>query len=346
MERMIGAMIMMGVPGTQTGPGDPFYEAVAAGLVGNIALSDRNVRGGADAQPAESLRALIGALRDAAAGPFFVAVPQEGGSRSALGPDIVTPMPAAHAMGRGRAENTNLLAVNQGKELSALGITVNLAPVADFTANPSAGENQRGFGSDPTVVSRHVMAFARGMNEAGVIPVLKYFPGCGEPQGDGREGTDRWDSRTHLKPYVDSLQAGFPVMVMIGHARHAGLDRDFPAALSTRIVNDLLRVALYWDGVVISDDMQHPAIRGRYSLEESIRLALEAGVDMLFFGNSDEQEADLPRKVHAAILRLLDNGVIAKERIQQSWRRIRMLYEASEGADSVVDLPPPLVRIP
>ncbi len=350
LEAMAGAMIMAGFRGLELKEGDPFLEAVRAGSVGHVILFDKDVSTGSIRNIAspDQLRALTAALKAAAPGPLLVAVDQEGGTVRRLKPEAgFNDFPSARTLGRGRPENTRILARRLGIELASLGIDVDLAPVADLDtnpANPVIGKLQRSFGPDPAVVSKHVLAFGQALQSVGVIPVIKHFPGHGSSSVDSHTGvadiTPAWSSRTDLKPYVDAFRADWPGMVMVGHLTHTGLDPQYPATLSRRIVHDLLRVTLGWDGVVISDDMQMQAITAKHSLEEAIMLAVNAGVDILVFGNNLSWDPDLPAKAHATLVRLVQEKKIPRERIAESWRRIALLYDAYHGG---IELP---VRVP
>jgi beta-N-acetylhexosaminidase len=356
-EMMAGAMIMMGFRGTELAPGDPFLKAVRSGRVGHVILFDRDLatQGERNIRSAEQVRALTRSLREAAPGPFLIAVDQEGGKINRLKAEAgVVSLPSAKTLGRGTPQNTRLLASRLGRDLAGLGVSVDLAPDVDVDsnpANPAIGRLERSFSADPDQVSKHGLAFAHGLMHAGVIPTLKHFPGHGGAESDPHlelpDITARWKSEVDLKPFVDAARSGWPGMIMIGHLQHKGLDPMYPATLSPLIVNGLLRTTLDWKGVVITDDMQMRAITDRFSLEQSIALAVNAGCDILLFGNNAHWDPDLPAKAHAALVGLVRQGVIPRERIRQSWQRITKLYAslASAGLELVNDPGPPLVRI-
>jgi beta-N-acetylhexosaminidase len=356
LEKMAGAMIMMGFRGTELTPDDPFLEAVRSGKVGHVLLFDREPGASKrDAASPEQVRALVRTLREAAAGPLLIAVNHEGGKTRTLRtePDAAA-LPLPSVLGRGTPGNTHVLAIGLGLALADLGILVNLAPGVDVNSNPdnpAIGRSGRSFSADAALTSKHGMAFAQGMIKAGVIPTLKHFPGHGgadgDPHSDLPDITARWNSGTDLKPYVDALHNGWPGMIMVGHLLHKTLDPEYPASLSPKIVNGLLRTTLGWAGVVITDDMQLRAITDRFSLEQSIALAVNAGCDILLFTNNPRWDPDLPRTAHAALVRLARRGVISQERILQSWQRITKLYAGLADADVelVSDPGEPMVRI-
>ena len=238
-------------------------------------------------------------------------------------------------MGQGSPAATGALAARLGAELASLGISVDLAPVADVDSNPdnpAIGRLGRSFSPNPRLAAEHALAFGQGLARAGVIPVLKHFPGQGGARHDSHLGlTDIsrcWDGGSDLLPYAEAFRRGWPGMVMVGHLFHAGLDPEHPATLSTMVVTGLLRRGLGWQGVVISDDMQMKAVTDHYGLEQAILLAVRAGVDILVFGNNLQWDPDLPEKAHAALRRLVDSGKITPERIRASWERIAALHAA------------------
>lgn len=335
LDRMIGSMLMLGFRGSELSPQDPFLEEIRSGRVGHVILFDRDVQSGGErnVRSPEQLRRLTAALRKAAPGPMFIAVDQEGGQVRRLKAEHgFMDLPSAQRMGQGNFLSTEEIAKDLGRHLIDLGINVNMAPVADVDIDPfspAIGLLGRSFNTDPRQVSKHVQAFGKGLAEAGVIPVLKHFPGHGSAKDDPHSGlpdiSRSWKSGDELLPYAEAFAAGWPGMVMVEHLFHRGLDTQHPATLSKMTITGLLRQGLGWQGVIISDDMQMKAISERYSLEESIFLAVDAGVDILLFGNNLEWDADLPGKVYDALHYLVDVGRISPERIRASWARIDAL---------------------
>lgn len=339
LDVMLGSMLMLGFRGVELAPDDPFLKAVRAGRVGHVLLFDRDLPSGGgqrNIRCLEQLRRLTATLRAASPGPMFIAVDQEGGRVRRLRPQQgFMDLPSARRMGRETPEATRSLAARLGAELAALGISVDLAPVADVNSNPEnpgIGGLGRSFSPKPAVTAAHALAFGQGLARSGVIPALKHFPGQGCAQRDSHLGlTDIsrcWDGGRDLLPYAEAFRQGWPGMVMVGHLFHARLDPTHPASLSKVMVSGLLRRGLGWQGVVISDDMQMKAITDHYGLEQAILLAVEAGVDILVFGNNLQWDPALPEKAHAALRRLVDSGKITPERILASWERIAALHAA------------------
>jgi beta-N-acetylhexosaminidase len=161
----------------------------------------------------------------------------------------------------------------------------------------------------------------------GVLTALKHFPGHGSSKDDTHNGiadvTQTWEER-ELKPYSALIDSGYVDGIMSSHIVNKNLDPDgLPGTLSDDVLTGILRNRLHFNGVVFSDDMQMQAITKYYGLEEAIRLAINAGIDIMCFSNnisgSDERTVS---KVHSVIRGYVDKGVITKERIDQSYRRV------------------------
>ena len=336
LDIMIGSMLMLGFRGADLPPGDAFLAQVRAGHVGHVILFDRDVTTGGERNitSPQQLRQLTATLRAAAPGPLLIAVDQEGGRVRRLKPQKgFAELPSAQSMGAGQPDKTRALARQLGKELAGLGISVDLAPVADVNsnpANPAIGALERSFSPNPALVSAHALAFGLGLAQQGVIPALKHFPGQGGAQKDSHLGltdiTRSWNAKADLAPYVQAFAQGWPGMVMLGHLFHTGLDANYPATLSRAVVADLLRGRMGWQGVVISDDMQMKAITAHYGMEQAVLLAVNAGVDILLFGNNLYWDENLPQKAFATLKGLVQSGRISQQRVMESWLRISNLY--------------------
>ncbi len=138
--------------------------------------------------------------------------------------------------------------------------------------------------------------------------------------------TNTWSER-ELKPYRALLDSGYVDAIMTAHIVNKKLDtRGYPGTLSDKVMDSLLRKGMGYQGVIFSDDMQMNAISKQYGLEESIRLSINAGVDILCFSNniqsSEERTVD---KVHGIIRHFVETGEITRARIEESYRRIMKL---------------------
>ena len=185
-----------------------------------------------------------------------------------------------------------------------LGITVDFAPVVDVTDEPDDTViGDRSFGSDPARVTEYAGAYAQGLRDAGLLPVLKHFPGHGHGSGDSHTGGVTTPPLAQLQnddlvPYR-TLTTEAPVAVMVGHLQVPGLTGSDPASLSPAAF-DLLRGGGYggppFDGPVFTDDLSSmAAITDRYGVAEAVLRALQAGADVALWVTTDEVPAVLDR---------------------------------------------------
>jgi beta-N-acetylhexosaminidase len=275
----------------------------------------------ANAGSASELRALTDALQRCAASrgdpPLLVAADQEGGQLMALGVDT-TPFPGAMALGAtGDAALAERVAAATGRELRALGINVNYAPVCDLAtnrANPALGI--RTFGDEPSRVAPLVAATIRGLQSAGVAATAKHFPGMGDVMSDTHHGEAAvWHARerlaaVELAPFRAAIAAGAQI-VMSSHAavpRLSGVG-DLPATLDPAVMIDLLRDQLGFGGVTISDALDMHALAQGPSQVLDALAALRAGVDLLLCAPGDAAIGRIEDGLrHAARRRLADPG--------------------------------------
>ena len=238
------------------------------------------------------LRGLTAALQKAAAEsgqpPLLIAADQEGGQLMAIGDG--TPFPGNLALGATRSE-TLAYRVGRalGREVAAVGVNVDFAPVCDVNnnpANPVVGT--RSFGQDPALVARLGAALVRGLQSAGVAATAKHFPGHGDTASDSHHaapviphGLDRL-LRVELPPFRAAIAAGVR-LVMTAHIVLPKLNggRDLPATLAPAILQGLLRQRLGFDGLIVTDAMDMNAIDQGAGLFVDAMAALTAGADLL-----------------------------------------------------------------
>jgi beta-N-acetylhexosaminidase len=239
------------------------------------------------------LTAAIQKARPAGAPPLLVAADQEGGQLVGLG-EGTTQFAGAMALGAtGDEELAERVAAATARELRALGVNVNYAPVCDVAnnpANPALGI--RSFGDDPEAVGRLAAATVRGLQGHGVAATAKHFPGAGDTAADPHHGlplvprTSAELAGRELVPFRAALEAGAR-MVMTGHFALPGQNDDLPTSLSAAVLRDLLRGQLHFGGVTISDALDMRALaQGSAQIVDAVA-ALRAGEDVLL-GTADE----------------------------------------------------------
>jgi beta-N-acetylhexosaminidase len=343
LEARIAQMLLVGFRGTDADSAVATLDAIASRSVGGVVLFSRDQPSGSPVRNIvgpQQVAELTAALQEAAASseaalPLLVAIDQEGGLVARLDPAHGFPAAksAAELGARDDAGYTRSSSAAMAATLRAAGVNLNLAPVVDLNVNlqnPVIGALDRSFGADPRLVARQAAAFIRGQHDEGVLTALKHFPGHGSSTQDSHLGvvdvSDTW-SDTELEPYRRLLADGLADTVLTAHVFNDRLDSRYPATLSAATIDGLLRDQLGFDGVVLSDDMQMGAIRQAYGYEDAVRLAIQAGVDVLTIANQQVFEPDVVERTLAIIGDLVAAGTISEERIDRSWRRIAALKE-------------------
>ncbi|MBI5669247.1 MAG: beta-N-acetylhexosaminidase [Chloroflexi bacterium] len=321
LESKIGQMLVVGFDGLT--PPDYILEWLAAERIGGVILFARNV-----ASPAQ-VADLVQACREAAPRPILVAIDQEGGVVARLrASEGFTESPGAMALGAADDEMlAERVSAALAAELAALGINWNLAPVVDITHNiHNASVGARSLGRDIRRVSALAAAEVRGFQNAGVAATAKHFPGVGNTPVDTHEAlaviTEAPDYlyQYDLVPFRAAVAAGVAA-VMVNHVRFDGLDAQYPATLSPRVIGDLLRRDIGFTGVACTDCMEMKAISNHYGAGESAVLAALAGEDIIFFSHTRAYQAE----ACDALLVAARSGRLSENRIDEAVGRIQML---------------------
>lgn len=308
------------------------------GLGGVVLFSRDQLTGGLrNIESPDQVTSLVADLRARArVAPLIVAIDEEGGLVARLGPDHGFPATRSPADvgATGDPAQTRAAAAQMAQTEAGVGITLNLAPVVDLNINPNnpiIGGLDRSFGADPSAVTAHARAFIEAQHDAAIQCAIKHFPGHGSATGDTHLGvvdvTDVW-TRTELEPFAALTADGTTDAVMTAHVFNATLDRTLPSTLSAATIQGVLREELGWDGPVISDDLQMRAIADTYGFEETIALALEAGIDLLLIANQLVYEPDVVARAVDVIERLVTSGRIGEDRLDASIARTDPLRHA------------------
>ena len=315
LEPAAAACLFPGFDGTAV---PDWLRRLLAGGLGGVVLFARNIR------DPEQVAALSAELR-AEQPNLLVATDEEGGDVTRLEAATGSSFPGNLALGAvDDVELTRRVAAAIGGELAAVGIDLDLAPVADVLVdpfNPIVGV--RSFGSDPLLVARHVAAFVEGLQGAGVAACAKHFPGHGESQADSHlelpvADADRVTLLARaLPPFRAAVDAGVRA-VMTAHIRFPALGGD-PPTLSAEVIG-LLRDELGFGGLVVTDALEMRAISGTVGLEQGAVRALAAGADALCLGA--DRTPDEVERVHGAILEAVRSGRLPEERLHEAAARV------------------------
>jgi beta-N-acetylhexosaminidase len=302
-------------------PGFPGYEApewlrrrLSEGL-GGVCLFGWNVRN------AEQVAGLTAALR--AENPaVIVSTDEEGGDVTRLEAVNGSSFPGNLALG---VVDDVAVTAKVGEAIGSLcaraGVSLDLAPCADVNSNPDNPViGVRSFGSDPALVARHVRAFVDGVQRCRVAACAKHFPGHGDTAQDSHVELPRagGDLEAALLPFRAAIEAGVK-SIMTAHIVVASLD-DAPATLSPRVLTELLRGELGFDGLVITDALEMRAVAETVGVEESAVRAIEAGADALCLGHDLADEA--VESVWRALTGAVRDGRLAAGRLAEAAGRV------------------------
>jgi beta-N-acetylhexosaminidase len=327
-------MLLVGFRGLTVEESGSILADIRDRALGGVVLFDYDTPTGTPVRNVASpqqLTALIAGLQAAAPTPLIVAVDEEGGLVARLDQRHgFPPTVSAQAMGaRNDPAYTRQQAGAMANTLRSVGINLNLAPVVDLNVNPSnpiIGSLGRSFSADPAVVTEQATAFIGAEHALAVKCTLKHFPGHGSSAGDthlgGVDVTGTW-SPVELEPFRNLVSAGLPDAILTAHVFNAKLDPKYPATLSHATITGILREQLGWDGVVLSDDMQMGAIRDAFGYPDALRLAIEAGIDILTIANQQVFEEGIVGHTIDLIEQIVGSGRIEADRIDASYRRIQ-----------------------
>jgi beta-N-acetylhexosaminidase len=329
----IGQMLLIGFADTKVD--EKVLKEIKDGKVGSVIIFEKNIP---KTNSYIGLKKIVWTYQQAATIPLFIAIDQEGGRVNRLKEKYGFPrsVSASYAGKSKSLDTVRFYAEATAATLAGLGININFAPTVDLATNPNnpiIAKVERSYSANEDTVSMMAKVFIEEHRKLGIITVLKHFPGHGSSKDDTHLGiadvTSTWD-RKELTPYKKLLNEGYVDGVMSAHIVNKELDaRGLPGTLSDSILGKVLRQEIGYQGVVFSDDMQMHAITKHYGLEEAIKLAILAGIDIMTFSNnisgSEERTVD---KVHGIIKKLVQQGTISEQRIDESFKRIMALKKS------------------
>jgi beta-N-acetylhexosaminidase len=323
LKDQIAQAIMMGLDGPI--PSSEEKNLIEQGI-GGVILFERNCRH--PAQIAELIKELQEIASKKGPGiPLSIAIDQEHGPVTRI-KEGITPFPSAGNMGKmGESDLVRRSASIIGRELTLMGITMNLAPVADLLLHPQNRViGKRSYGRDPQIVGTMVAAAIEGLQGEGVAACAKHFPGHGATATDSHKALPTLErSRKELEqaeliPFRMAVRAEVAA-IMPGHLLCPALDPELPATLSSLIVEDLLRHDLGFEGSVLSDDLAMGALDQWGAIEQRGIAAFKAGIDFLLVAKGSVQG------LLDALKKGLANGEIAAQRAKEALDRIKQLKQ-------------------
>lgn len=329
LEQLVGQMLILQLRYTRTGGPKRSLEPEDRALLrqigpGGVVFFGENM--GNIPQVVTLGRDIQEAAQGSVAGRPFIAIDQEGGLVSRLhssGGIPATRIPSARSIGRtgdyrvaeGAGEIT-------GRELSSLGIQLNFAPVADLSAwQTDSFIGSRSYGGDPETTAGFVAAFIQGQRSQGVWSVIKHYPGHGDTTQDSHHQVVEFEADIGelmdgaLVPFIRGIDAG-AAGIMAAHIAYPRVDETgLPASVSPVLLGGLLRERLGFDGLIVTDALEMRGLSRVMSPEQAAVQAVLAGADCIL-----TTEDPLPTR--DAIVAAVRTGVISRDRIVQSVRRI------------------------
>jgi len=317
-EEKIGQMMMVAIPGTVIA--STTYAWLETHHIGGVILLGNNV------STQVQVSRLISDFQHNARAPndplLFIAVDQEGGrvSRFLFLGELTKQQDIKNA------DQAFTVARTRGRELKKMGININFSPVLDVASSSQDFISSRTFKGDAMEVSSLGVAMLKGYREAGIIGIAKHFPGHGSTSVDSHKklpmvNRNAQDSESALLPFRKAIEENAP-MVMVGHIKVPQIDPDYPATLSPSAI-DMLRDALNYRGVIITDDLGMGAITVSYTISEAAVRSIQAGVDIVLVVRNMVDYNNIYEALRDGIRR----GDISEDRINQSVVRILFLKE-------------------
>ena len=306
---------------TVTAAGDETKEALKKNSVGGLIYFAKNLLSAE--QTTEMLSNTQNYAKEITGLPIFLCVDEEGGRVARIGNNTGFDVPKVAAMQNIDSEKAAYEAgATIGKYLSEFGFNLDFAPDTDVITNPlNSVIGDRSFGADPVIVTKYGAAYSGGLHNYGILSTFKHFPGHGATEGDTHEGfaytSKNYEElkKSELMPFAGAKEAGVDV-IMVAHISVPNIVGDnTPCTLSYRMITEILRCDLGYDGLVVTDAMNMGAITEKYSSDVATVMAIKAGADLILMPEDFESAAK-------SVLVAVTNGEISEARIDESIRRI------------------------
>ena len=318
--RQVSELVCIGFEGHTLTAGAA--ELLAGGVRGVIYFA-RNYVGAAQ------VRAMSDSVRRAAGREVLVTVDHEGGRVQRFHGEGFPALPSGREMGAGGERAAREAGEHAARDLHAVGINMNLAPVLDVDSNPANPViGARSFGNDAAQVAACGVAYAAGLRAGGVAACGKHFPGHGDTSVDSHLDLPRLPhamerlERVELVPFRAAVRAGIEA-IMTAHVLFEAIDPQVPATLSRTVITGLLRERLGFDGLVITDDFEMQAIADRFETGEAAVRAVEAGCDLVLVCHREDRQ----RRAIEALADAVRSGRLSADRVDRSRKRLAKVLE-------------------
>lgn len=269
--------------------------------------------------------------------PLFKAIDQEGGPVLRF-TEEVTPLPGAMALAAANADIYEICK-RVGLDLKKIGFNMNFAPVGDINNNPlNPVINSRAYSDKAEIVENCVVQAFKGFQKAKLLSTIKHFPGHGDTSVDSHVGLPVVDKsledilELELKPFKKAIYEGIDG-VMVSHVLYKQIDNKYPSTLSRKIITNLLKDKLGFKGLIVTDSLTMGAIWKKYSIEEIIKLGINAGNDILCFCGKALIEEQ--REIVNTFIKLVNSNEISMDRINESVQKILNYKEKYIGYEKI-----------
>ncbi|OBZ17046.1 MULTISPECIES: beta-N-acetylhexosaminidase [Bacillales] len=333
LDEKIGQMVLVGLEGTTIQ--DDAKKMIEQYRIGGFILYKDNMT---DAAQTLKLLNQLKAANEANTAPLWLSLDQEGGKVSRM-PEQFIKLPPAADVGRvNEAAYTKLIGEALGEEVHALGFNMDFAPVLDINSNPKNPViGNRSFGADPDTVISHGMETMKAIQSKQVAAVVKHFPGHGDTSVDSHldlpvvNKTRQQLEAFELLPFVRAIKQNADA-IMVAHLLIPKIDEKYPASISKKIIKDMLRDDLGYEGVVITDDMTMGGITEHFNVGQAAVRSIQAGSDIILIGHDNA----IQLSVLKALKQSARDGDIPKDMLDQSVYRILKLKAKYQLADTPV----------
>eukprot|EP01016_Furgasonia_blochmanni_P053728 TRINITY_DN8737_c0_g1_i1.p1 TRINITY_DN8737_c0_g1~~TRINITY_DN8737_c0_g1_i1.p1 ORF type:complete len:504 (-),score=122.19 TRINITY_DN8737_c0_g1_i1:59-1570(-) len=319
MKRRIGKMFMIGFYGTE--PNTHITQMLREWGV-NVILFTRNARDGAD------LATLTKSLRDLTDNDFLIAIDHEGSPVCRLSSNV-SQLPANMGItATGDPKNARTAGEIAGRELAAMGIDVNLAPVLDVNTQTSPGCGIRAYGDTAGQVIEYGMEYLEGLQSTGISATAKHWPGKGAASLDAHfdlpviSRAEKDCREVDLLPFLAAIKHGIHG-VMSSHPIYRGWADEVPCTFSKKLNTDLLRTECGFQGVLFTDCLEMNAMKDHFGFENVIKSSVLAGNDILLVCHDPVKQVTAMQTVLEAV----KSGEIPESRIEEAVKRIDILVE-------------------
>ena len=320
LEQKIGQMFMVGFGGTSMP--SSLVNNISQYYFGNFIYFGNNV---ADDSLVPALSTAIqNTVVEKTGIPGFISMDQEGGMVVRFANNATHFIGNMGLVATNRADYAYRVGQFSAQELRHYGVNLNLAPALDVNNNPNNPViGIRSYADDPRLVASYGTMMIKGLRAGEVMATAKHFPGHGDTSVDSHYGLPQIAHpmdhllANELWPFQAAIDQGIDA-IMSAHIVFPALDTKYPATLSKKVITDLLRKQMGFQGIVMTDSMNMDAISKNFGVAEAAVLAVNAGVDLLLYGES----TTLSVQAYRGVLAAARNGTISEERINEAVLRI------------------------